>query len=311
MTSAAHGMTVVNRSNLGNLDLLQAGGQGKVYRSSKTPLLYKEYLHPETVRADRLAALVHTLAGMSVQDQVRVERLTAFPQQLVYEGSELRGFLMAEAPSGFRTSVGTKDKLLEIQYLTHPKKAAWKNLHIPDEQWKLQYLAGCARLFETLHSYSLIVGDVSMRNLLWSASATPNLFLIDCDSMRLVGEEPAVPAAFTPDWEDPADPRGTSIDADCYKLSLMILRVLTVIPAIRPEDPGLVAAIESLPERPKTLLTTAAKAPPGQRAIASRWVEALENRGRIQLAPLVVNPARPSRISPAVRPVIPVRSGRV
>jgi hypothetical protein len=187
----------------------------------------------------------------------------------------------------------------------------WQNLAIPSNEWKSRFLVATAQLFDTLHAHSIIVGDVSMRNLLWSPGGDPCVFLIDCDSMRVVGEEPAVPSAFTPDWDDPLDPLGNTIDSDRYKLALIILRVLTVVPAVCPEDSNVRFAGPGWSDRLSDLMQMAARAGRGQRLPAARWVEALENRSRIQLAPLSTPVRPPNKIKPAVRPTILINSGRV
>jgi hypothetical protein len=78
-----------------------------------------------------------------------------------------------------------------------------------------------------------VVGDVSMRNLLWACEPEPSIFLLDCDGMRFAGESPAVPAAETLDWDDPSlgtDP--PNLNSDRYKLTLIVQRVLTVRPQV-------------------------------------------------------------------------------
>lgn len=60
-----------------------------------------------------------------------------------------------------------------------------------------------------LHTKALIIGDVSMNNVLWAgAGGQPaTIFLIDCDGIRKLGQRPVLPQADTPDWHDHDQPK--------------------------------------------------------------------------------------------------------
>src|SRR3954463_10275246 len=96
------------------------------------------------------------------------------------------------------------------------------------------------------------LGDVSMRNLLWTVEPEPNVFLLDCDSMRLAGDSPAVPAAETVDWDDPAlGTKTPNLSSDRYKLAMIVQRVLLVESQARPHDPAL--QIRTVQDTPPTV----------------------------------------------------------
>ena len=298
-----HAGREVEKSSLGRLTRLAEGGQGRVYSCERSPLLYKEYLDPALVHADRLAALVELLDGMPQVDRRYASATSAFPQALVTSSGAFTGFLMPPAPDSFWSTIGGQHKLQELQYLTFPQRRAWSDLSLPSTEWRTRFLIECAQLFCLLHRHHVIIGDVSMRNLLWSSISDPGVFLLDCDSVRLHGQEPAVPAAYTPDWDDPHDPLSNTLDSDRYKLGLIVLRVLTRMPAARPETVQ-ESVFDGWPARLRELLVEAGSSAPGARPTAQRWLEALENRGRIQLVRPRGPQARSTRITPAVRPSI-------
>jgi hypothetical protein len=92
-------------------------------------------------------------------------------------------------------------------------------------------------VFAVLDAYGVVFGDVSMRNLLWSASGGGGGYLIDCDTAQT--DPPRSPSPLTMDWEDPhvaGDPAHQPADlaSDRYKLTLVVYRAVVRHPTRRP-----------------------------------------------------------------------------
>jgi hypothetical protein len=146
-------------------------------------------------------------------------------------------------------------------------------------------------LMALLHSRAMIIGDVSMRNVLWTGTdgQPVTIFLIDCDGIRMLGQVPVMAQAETPDWEDPNQPKtGPDLDTDRYKLALLVGRVLCCRAYIRPQDDALTLPSD-LPDRMVTRVETLwkqAASPYGQRPDATQWLQAFANRDEILLPTL-------------------------
>jgi hypothetical protein len=121
--------------------------------------------------------------------------------------------------------------------------------------------------------------------VLWAGAPRPRIMLLDCDGMRREGRDPVLPQAETLDWNDPLAGPGTkttpTIDRDCYKLALAVLRILTRSLDARPTpattvDPGLFEQPDTA-QRVESLLRQAG-GPVGSRPTAKQWALALSGR---------------------------------
>ena len=267
---------------------LGLGGQGTVHDLSGqgTGLVYKEYLVPGEVNGAELRALVALPGRMDVTDRDVLLTQTAWPRNLVLDGGTVTGFLMPKVPVPFWWASATGPRLMELQYLLFPPKPLWSSITLPDAQGRLKLARRVASLFQLLHGQGIVVGDVSMANLLWSEQG--DVYLLDCDGTRRHGHLPVTPQPETPDWDDPHQPgTGPDLDTDRYKLALLISRILTFNYGYRPGGPP--AFVPGLPSRVVTEVTTrlvAAAGPRGTRPDAAQWSLALSDRGTITLGPL-------------------------
>ena len=274
-------------------DELGSGGQGRVLRVADHPgLVFKQY----KVRGADPAAL-RLLVDMPAQLQTAERELlygqTCWPLARVFNQAQLSGFLMREIPGRFfgTNSVGSK-KLRELQYLVYPRKPLWGDIVPPAgvaTEIRIEVAREFTKLIATLHSRGLVIGDVSMSNVLWTGAdgGAVTTCLLDCDGIRKLGSRPVLPQADTLDWDDPLQPRsGPDLDTDRYKLALLVGRVLTMSPYIRPGD--LLPLLSGVPERAAARLTALwqqAAGKYGTRPAAAQWLLALTNRDDILLAP--------------------------
>jgi DNA-binding helix-hairpin-helix protein with protein kinase domain len=241
------------------------GGQGTVFRLSDPPGTLLKLYHPGiAVLSDELGRLVE-LAG-DLRDVP-----VALPSGRVFDGGRCVGLLMPEAPERFATTLAGRRRLLELQFLLYPRRAMWADLALPTGLERRRLAAAYLRLFQALHHNDVVVGDVSMRNLLWTLAGGPGVFAIDCDGFRLADRPPAVRPVDTAGWGDPARPREITLDSDRYKLALVTLRVLLGSHTVTPEE---VCAKELLGPELTALARHAMR--PGRRPLAECWLGALE-----------------------------------
>ena len=276
---------------------LGAGGEGWVYRvhGQPEPTAFKKYKDPRRVDPFALKTLVDLPGQLQPSERERLHQQTAWPRARVYDKGKLSGFLMREIPGQFMApnSAG-KMKKRELQYLLYPRVPLWGNI-IPAGGVSTQTRINVAREFiglvTLLHSRTLVIGDVSSLNLLWTGTdgQPVTIFLIDCDGIRSLGEAPVSRQLDTPGWRDyQQPPTGPDLDTDRYKLALVVGRTLSCQAELYPEKHPLALPADvpdRMADRIRTLWKQAA-GPYGQRPDAKQWLNAFANRDAIVLAPL-------------------------
>ncbi|MFE3458131.1 hypothetical protein ACFXKD_11340 [Nocardiopsis aegyptia] len=287
MSESPTGGADVDRGSLVLGEVLGRGGQGEVYRvegGSHAGLVYKEYM-----RADADPSALDRLVAMPVHrftetERARLYALSSWPLARVVADGAVTGFLMREIPERFVGRVrGGRTQLRELQYLIFEPKPMWGEITPPDVQGRLEIVRRYTSLFQLLHARGLVVGDVSMSNLLWTADGGIDVFMLDCDGVRESGRSPVLPQAQTPDWNDPElPPTGADLETDRYKLALLVGRVLSRHKNVRPGEP-----LELLPGLPSAVADAVtrrfawAAAGYGCRPDAHQWGVALGGRAEI------------------------------
>lgn len=295
---------------------LGSGGQGRVLRIADHPnLVFKQY----KVRGADLHALgllVDIPAQLPPAERERLYQQSCWPLARVFNKGQLSGFLMRQIPDQFFAANSAGDmKLRQLQFLVYPRKSFWGDI-VPvtgvNAQTRISVASQFAQLLGVLHSRALVVGDVSMNNVLWSGTdaGTASICLIDCDGIRRLGSRPVLPQADTLDWNDPLQsPSGSDLDSDRYKLALLVARVLTMSPYLRPGDS--LRPVPGIPDRTTQRLDALwrqAAGAHGVRPVASQWVMALSDRDEIVLPRPPVRPVPSLKYQPldgpGVRPAI-------
>jgi hypothetical protein len=292
----------IQLSDLGVLEEIADGGQGRVYRLPGRPghLLKRYHRHVlgdfNVVELRRLTARP---AIMQPADRHFVAEAAAWPLASVLDGGRCVGFLMREAPDRFSAAIGRHGRLLEVQFLLHPVKPMWRALTLPSVDQRRELAACYVRFFQVLHRYDVIVGDVSMRNFLWTLRGGPGIFALDCDGYRLNGHHPAIPQPQTPDWEDQAMTAGrATLDSDRYKLALLVIRILLADPYVTPQT---VVEQERLRGRLGGVLTQLVlrAAAASGRPHPDHWLRALAGRPTVDLPTQPSGTAQRSSGAPA------------
>lgn len=247
------------------------GGQGTVFRLADAPGTLVKLYHPG------VAVLSEELGRLIDCGRALTGAPAAWPSGRVFDGGRCVGLLMPEAPARFVTSLAGRRRLLELQFLLYPRRVMWADLVLPTDAERRGLATAYVELFQMLHRNEVVVGDVSMRNLLWTLDGGPSVFAIDCDGFRLAGRPPAVRPADTAGWVDPARPREVTVDSDRYKLALVALRVLLGNHTVTPEDVCAKPFLRCLLGPEVTALARHA-AEPGRRPAAECWLHAIGGR---------------------------------
>ena len=294
----------VDRTRLRDLRRVGDGGQGVVYATDAVKIngawkvAYKEYLPTTAFDPSALREMVAFVPGLDRHNGEWLCDATAWPAALVIRSGRPAGFLMRQVPDRFYRSWGDNGARVPaaMQYLLNPQPYLDRKEIRLDDAARLRLLVSIADTMTRLHSLGVVVGDLSPNNLLVDLAST-DCFFIDCDAMRLHGQD-VLHQVETPEWEVPrpgVEPIATRA-SDAYKFGLLAVRLFAQdqmgknLAALRRTSPQLGA----LAERSLGADSTARPTP-------AEWIPAL----RAALAPSmiiktpVVTPARAPAPSPS------------
>ena len=271
----------IDEGELSLAEVLGAGGQGQVVRVNGpvSGLVYKSYHRPghDILRLRRLLDL---RANMPPWSRQYLDRHAAWPLNVVLKNGTPNGFLMRDIPSRYRGITKAGPRLRELQYLLYEPKPTWGDIASPGIENRLEIALQVATLIQFLHDHEVIIGDLSMVNILWCPGEPPGIFLIDCDGARPVGYRGTSPTIDTPGWADPdIGTAGPDMESDRYKLALAVGRVLSRDPAVVPGQslsllPGI---LDDKATRIQSLWSEAALQRE-DRPSAESWADALAGR---------------------------------
>jgi hypothetical protein len=258
-----------------------SGGQGRVYElRNSEKLAYKQYHDPRRIRPEAISHLVSIRKFSHPADRSWLDSHLAWPMCRVTSDGLVVGFIMRRVSRAFRWRDATGGlRLTELQFLVREPKRPWQQIIQPRPGQRRQLAHELAEATRRLHSWDIIIGDISDVNILWAVKPDPAVYFIDCDGLRLRGKESIVDQADTPDWHDPAQrSRIPGMDADRYKTALAIARILCRKPLVTPGDqldfvPGTLGYREAEVRR----LLAAAASGPGKRPDAVLWTKALSD----------------------------------
>ena len=242
MSAPAAAPAVVRLADLRVGAVLAEGGEGLVHQLPRQPhLVYKSYRNPaDRSHLERLVAWPDRLTAPGAAATVRAA--SAWPCSVVTDDrDEALGLLMPRAPRRF--AVRHRDghsRLASLSYLTadpeHRAVAYGLSLPGPVSPERVGLVYALAQLLSAFESEDPAVGhgDLSTKNVLWSLQRGPEVFVLDCDNSERFAADgsPADPStrrrAMTPNWDDPAVPRGHNPGrlTDRYSLGLIFLRIV-------------------------------------------------------------------------------------
>lgn len=247
-------MNPVRHDTLRLGDRLGSGGQGTVHQvlnrqiNDRWPVAYKEYnaTARETMDIDALRAMVELIPVLPGSTAEWLCTVAAWPAALVEREGQISGFLMRAVPDEYYFDYrgfdgGVTRKLATAEFLLNNDSYAGSIGLYVNERERLRLLADLAMKLSRLHALGIAVGDMSPKNLLFTAGSEPSCFLIDCDTMRINGRG-VLPQAETPDWQVPAGEEKGTPSSDAYKLALLAVRLFARDQTSR--DPGVLPAAE-------------------------------------------------------------------
>jgi hypothetical protein len=271
----------VSLTDLGPLTRIGSGGQGTVFALAEDPrLVYKEYAarFVDDVDVTTLGRFVRLAAGGG-PDAEALLGLAAWPTTIVRKHGVVRGFLMPRVPERFTVRLelpgGPETVLAQLQYLLNSEEYL-RALGLPhDDRMRLELLQDTSAALEQLHRRGICVGDFSPNNLLFSRTARPRCYFIDCDAMRLDGDS-VLAQGETPEWHmpqpvGPEPPEELATPAtDAYKFGLLAVRLFAGDQQVR--DP---TAARRLRGDLRRLARRSLGTSPGDRPAPREWTEAL------------------------------------
>ena len=260
-------MTEVSLTDLRLGGLLAEGGEGRVFEVVRVPVtgdwlpdngdapawVYKQLRRPRPIA--ELKAVVEfplVLAAGNPGLASRIRSSSAWPSAAVVgdDPSWALGTLMPRAPVRFwlkHREGAARPATLSYLAGDPDRIAVAYGAHVPapgsPERVALVY--ALCRLVASWQAAGAPVqavhGDLSAKNVLWSLAPTPAVYVLDCDGAAVGApatrgdapapidgaDEPRL-RATTPNWDDPALPRGAVPTewSDRYTLGLAFLRVL-------------------------------------------------------------------------------------
>jgi hypothetical protein len=212
---------------------LGEGGQAEVYELPDRPgLVFKRY--HSTVSADGMSLdrLIVWPQRLSPAEARVIEEVTCWPKHRVVDGrGRLVGLTIPRVPPEFyvRLSTGVT-RPSELQYLLRVESAARLGFPPVADSDRVTLATMFVEVLDIMARHSLILGDISERNWLWTLSVgCAAVRVLDCDAARLCGRRAVLPGSETPGWQDPLLPSGAAAGeaSDRFKLCLVVYRLIT------------------------------------------------------------------------------------
>ncbi len=278
---------------------LGMGARGRVYDLLNSPgYVYKEYISSK-INGGALADLVLKWNTFSDSEKQTLSSTTAWPIARVVDRGRIAGCIMRKIPDEFYITLARGARPAYLTYLCYPPRHAWIEVPMPSAADRIAIASQMLDLFALLQQHSLVIGDVSAQNLLWSCHPMARILLLGCDAIRSSGALSSLPEGETPNWHDPLlGGRAPNFDSDNYKAALSVGRILSLDPHLRPGEPfSFVDGVPQAVVREVTELFAAAAGPAGERPEVREWQEALSARDALRIPPPEL-PERGYRIWP-------------
>jgi len=274
----------IDAAELRQGQVLGRGGQGEVVevnlpgRPTTEPLVAKWYLPSVIPDPAALTRLVSWRRSLDGEARTMLDAVACWPRAVLLREGRAAGVLLARVPAEFtftltRPSGGRVTVLRELQYLiAGPELLARRGIADADLTTRLRALAGLVSAVAFLHVRDVVLGDLSVKNVLWAPER--GVYLLDCDSLRMTGNNPAVRQPNSPGWDDPVFPGTQNQQSDRYKLALAVLRVLDR--NFHTRDPELAA--DALGREFLPILRAGLSHDPAARPAARAWLGPLRRR---------------------------------
>ncbi|MGW4795274.1 hypothetical protein ACWEPC_22965 [Nonomuraea sp. NPDC004297] len=241
--------------------------------------LFKRY-DEETLAGldeDALLAMVRWRRELPRQDRTRLDRLCAWPVAAV-RGDRISGILIRPAPEPMFAELRTRLVPRHLDELTRsPERVDALREHYGTRYYEPPYkLAVLGQLLATvqwLHEQGYVVGDLQLRNAVFTIDPAPAVFLLDCDSCLPAGGRGALPEADPEQWKLPRE-AGFTPESDYYKFAWAVVRCLQESAEAWSLDEAALARV--LPSRHRRLISQCLDGAP-ETVDTERWRAAAES----------------------------------
>jgi hypothetical protein len=223
---------------------LRDGGQSDGLRLCVAPdletYLFKRYnsATAEDVRVPPLLDMIRWRRELPDHERAELDARCAWPIAAVGAPGHVEGILVRLAdPAMFERRVARTGAVTEtprhLDELTRGPERARRIAERYEIQkayyeppYKLAVLGDLLGIVTWLHRHGYAVGDLQLRNAVFTVEPRPRVFLLDCDSCVPLNGEGAMPPVDPEQWKLPADQQGRPFDAtsDLYKFAWAVIR---------------------------------------------------------------------------------------
>jgi hypothetical protein len=211
-------------------DIVSKGGVGAIHRTDDPDIVYKEYLSPSKAPSredlERLVVVGRkVLIHQGLKPGDTPESSVNWPVDLHLAADRaVVGVLLPTIP---RTLFNRFGDVRGLEFLVLRRGEP------PPAVGRVALLIRMAEILAYLQDCGLVHGDVNGKNLAWSLTPQPTMYLIDCDGM-VPQSPPPTTGVQAAGWTDPRllDRRIPAHDhySDWYALALAIYRGLMLVP---------------------------------------------------------------------------------
>jgi DNA-binding helix-hairpin-helix protein with protein kinase domain len=190
--------------------LLGRGGQGRVVEvldcagwPREEPLVAKWYLPSVALDAGSLTRLVAWRRSLDEFTRSIVDSMACWPRAVLLRGGRAAGVLLPRVPPRFSApmtlpSGSTRQVLMELQYLiASPGQLVRRDLPDVGVVDRLRVLSRFVAAVTVLHGHGIVLGDLSVKNMLWSVVDSPVVYLLCRNRTRRGGTTLPFPAPRT------------------------------------------------------------------------------------------------------------------
>ncbi len=223
---------------------LRDGGQSDGLRLCVSPdletYLFKRYnsATAEDVRVPPLLDMIRWRRELPDHERAELDARCAWPIAAVGAPDRVEGILVRLAdPAMFERRVARTGAVTEtprhLDELTRGPERARRIAERYEIQkayyeppYKLAVLGDLLGIVTWLHRHGYAVGDLQLRNAVFTVEPRPRVFLLDCDSCVPLNGEGAMPPVDPEQRKLPADQQGRPFDAtsDLYKFAWAVIR---------------------------------------------------------------------------------------
>ncbi|MEV6862108.1 hypothetical protein AB0M44_14065 [Streptosporangium subroseum] len=246
--------------------VLRDGGQTQGLRLCAAPdkerYLYKRY-RPETkaeLRIDPLLRMIRWRRELPEGERRELDARCAWPIAAVGTAAEVHGVLVRLADDTmFERRTSRTGAIVEaprhLDELTRsPERAQRISTHFEikkayyEPPYKLAVLGELLETINWLHEHGWAVGDLQLRNAVFTIEPRPRTYLLDCDSCVPLNGPGPMPPVDPEQWKRPVEQQGAPFDAksDYYKFAWAVIRcVQETVETWRPDRAVLCAVMRS------------------------------------------------------------------